>query len=88
MSREEPGGKLVAGKLSGKGSDNVETQSWLQPTSVLVKKELQIYRQGWQQMRFSFMSLSFFFFENLYDWYLRFWCSTVLLQLLSGKHDV
>ena len=57
----------------------------LQPTSVLVKKELRIYRQGWQQMRIFFMSL---FFENLCDWYLRFWCSTVLLQLLLGKRDV
>lgn len=46
-------GKLVAGKLSGKGSDNVETWGWLQPASVLVKTEHKHYCQGWEQMRFS-----------------------------------
>ena len=61
-------GKLVAGKLSGKGSDNVEMWGWLQPTSVLVKTEHKNYRQTWEHMRFSHL---FWELGSLRDLYLQ-----------------
>lgn len=58
--------KLVAGKLSGKGSDNVEMQGWLQPTSVLVKTECGNYRHGREQKRFSHLLWEFGYLRDLY----------------------
>lgn len=87
-------GKL-AGKLSGKGSDNVEMQGWLQPTSVLVKREHKNYRQGWEQMRFSRLLWEFGSLLDLWKRFVpavinvrmasHFWNMTVLPQLLLGK---
>lgn len=88
----------MAGKVSGKGSDNVETPGWLQPASVPLKAEHKNYRQGWEQMRFSRLLWEFGSLCDLWKGFVpavinvrvtsHIWNLTVLLQLFLGKLDV